>query len=52
MDYTITLNFVFRLPTKIVFGSGAAKEIGMEVNEFKRTKALIVTDRDLKNGPY
>lgn len=47
MDYTITLNFVFRLPTKIVFGSGAAKEIGMEVDEFKRTKALIVTDRDL-----
>ncbi len=47
MDYTKTLNFVFRLPTKIVFGPGAAKEIGMEVDEFKRTKALIVTDRDL-----
>ncbi len=47
MDYAKTLNFVFRLPTKVIFGSGAAKEAGMEVDELKRTKALIVTDRDL-----
>lgn len=47
MDYAETLNFVFRLPTKIVFGPGAAKEVRMEVDEWKRTRALIVTDRDL-----
>ncbi|MBM4276996.1 MAG: iron-containing alcohol dehydrogenase [Deltaproteobacteria bacterium] len=47
MDYPKTLNFVFRLPTKILFGPGAAKEVGMEVDELKGIKALIVTDRDL-----
>jgi alcohol dehydrogenase len=47
MDYSKNLNFVFRLPTKILFGPGAAKEVGMEVDELKGIKALIVTDRDL-----
>jgi alcohol dehydrogenase len=47
MDYTKTLNFIFRLPTKVLFGPGAAKEVEMEVAELKRTKALIVTDQDL-----
>ena len=47
MDYSEELNFVFRFPTKIVFGPGTAKEAGMEVDELKRTRALIVTDRDL-----
>ncbi len=47
MDYSLTLNFVFRLPTKILFGPGAAKEVGIEVDELRRTKALLVTDRDL-----
>jgi alcohol dehydrogenase len=47
MPYDVNLNFVFRLPTKILFGPGTAKEVGMEVDELRRTKALIVTDRDL-----
>lgn len=47
MNYSKNLNFIFRLPTKIVFGPGTAKEVGMEVDELKRTRALIVTDRDL-----
>ena len=47
MDYSEELNFVFRFPTKIVFGPGTAKEAGMEVDELKRTRALIVTDRTL-----
>jgi aldehyde dehydrogenase (NAD+) len=47
MDYSEELNFVFRFPTKIVFGPGTAKEAGMEVDELRRTRALIVTDRDL-----
>ena len=47
MDYSNNLNFIFRLPTKILFGPGAAKEVGMEVDELRGTKALIVTDRDL-----
>ncbi len=47
MTYSKNLNFVFRLPTKIIFGSGAVKEVGMEVDELRGTRALIVTDRDL-----
>ncbi len=47
VDYSKKLNFVFRLPTKILFGPGTAKEVGMEVDELKGTKALIVTDQDL-----
>src|SRR5512143_1119002 len=47
MDDPRELNFVFRFPTKIVFGPGTAKEAGMEVDELKRTRALIVTDRTL-----
>jgi alcohol dehydrogenase len=47
MHYSEELNFVFRFPTKIVFGPGAAKEVGMELDELKRTRALIVTDRAL-----
>jgi len=47
MDYPQELNFIFRFPTKIVFGPGTAKEVGMEVDELKRTRALIVTDRTL-----
>ncbi|MBM4338915.1 MAG: iron-containing alcohol dehydrogenase [Deltaproteobacteria bacterium] len=47
MSYDVDLNFIFRLPTKILFGPGTAKEVGMEVDELKGTKALIVTDRDL-----
>jgi aldehyde dehydrogenase (NAD+) len=47
MGYSEDLNFIFRFPTKIIFGPGTAKEVGMEVEELKRTRALIVTDRDL-----
>jgi len=47
MDYSEKLNFIFRFQTKIVFGPGTAKEVGIEVEELKRTRALIITDRDL-----
>jgi len=47
MAYSEELNFIFRFPTKIVFGPGTAKEVRMEVDELKRTRALIVTDQVL-----
>jgi alcohol dehydrogenase len=47
MDYSEELNFIFRFPTKIIFGPGTAKEVGLEVEELKRIRALIVTDMDL-----
>jgi len=47
MDYSEELNFIFRFPTKIVFGPGTAKEVGMEIEELRKTRALIVTDQVL-----
>src|SRR4030042_4555414 len=47
MAYSKRLNFVFRMPTKIIFGPGAAKEAGIEAEALKGTRVLIVTDRDL-----
>jgi len=47
MAYSKKLNFIFRLPTKVIFGAGTAKEAGIETEALKGTRALIVTDRDL-----
>ena len=47
MAYSKKLNFIFRLPTKVIFGPGTAKEAGIEAEALKGTRALIVTDRDL-----
>ena len=47
MAYSKKLNFIFRLPTKVIFGAGTAKEAGIETEALKGTRALIVTDGDL-----
>jgi alcohol dehydrogenase class IV len=47
MAYSKRLNFIFRAPTKIIFGTGAAKEAGIEAEALKGTRVLIVTDQDL-----
>ena len=47
MAYAEDLNFVFLTPTKIVFGEGAANDIGSEVDSLGGKKAFIVTDENL-----
>ncbi len=48
--YDSDLNFIFRNPTKIVFGKGAAGEVKEEVEQLKGTKVLLVTDKFLEKS--
>ncbi len=47
MPYDANLNFLFYSPTKIVFGEKTALDVGIEVENLKCKKALIVTDQEL-----
>jgi alcohol dehydrogenase class IV len=38
-------DFVFRMPTRVVFGVGAAAKVGEECKKFKAEKAFLVTGR-------
>lgn len=48
--YDADLNFVFRNPTKIIFGKGEAKEVAQEVEALKGKRVLLVTDKFLENS--
>jgi len=43
-------NFEFVLPTRIVYGSGASKNLAQELTEMGKKKPLIVTDKGLINA--
>jgi len=47
MPYDASLNFIFWSPTKIVFGENTALDVGIEAENLKCKKVLIVTDKDL-----
>lgn len=47
MPYDEGLNFIFRAPTKIIFGSDSVNECGLELESLGCSRALLVTDRDL-----
>jgi len=47
MDESESLQFVFRNPTKIVFGRNAVSDIAYEVELLGGQRVLVVTDRDL-----
>lgn len=44
MAYDRDLSFVYRNPTKLIFGENSAADIGIEVGELGCSKAFIVTD--------
>ncbi|MCL4557348.1 MAG: iron-containing alcohol dehydrogenase [Deltaproteobacteria bacterium] len=48
--YDGDLNFIFRNPTKILFGKGSAGEVLEEVNALKGKKVLLVTDKFLEKS--
>ena len=48
MGYTADLSFLFNAPTRIVFGNGASADAAMELAALGCRKALIVTDRFLR----
>ncbi len=45
MAYDRDLAFVYRNPTKIVFGENSINEVGSEVESLKCSKAFVVTDK-------
>lgn len=47
MSYGHDLAFEYKNPTKIIFGENSLKEIGLEVESFGCSKALIVTDKGI-----
>lgn len=47
MAYDEGLNFIFRSPTKIIFGSESVNECGLELEALGCSRTLLVTDRDL-----
>ncbi|RII00170.1 iron-containing alcohol dehydrogenase [candidate division NPL-UPA2 bacterium Unc8] len=47
MGYDRSLSFIFRCPTKIVFGEGVAGDVGNEVDELGGKRAMIITDKHL-----
>jgi len=50
MAYTSELSFVYRSPTKIVFGENAVDDVAAEVDELGGAKALIVTDEGIEKA--
>ncbi len=44
------LDFIFSIPTLIVFGCGYIKELGKKVKELGMTKAIIVTDKGITSA--
>ena len=47
MAYTKDLRFVYRNPTRVVFGEGSISGIALEVESLGGTRALVVTDEGL-----
>ena len=47
MAYTKELRFVYRNPTRVVFGVGSVSGVALEVESLGGTRALIVTDEGL-----
>ncbi|MCL4468105.1 MAG: iron-containing alcohol dehydrogenase [Deltaproteobacteria bacterium] len=48
--YDADLNFIFRNPTKIIFGKGSASEVLQEVEALKGKKVLLITDKFLEKS--
>jgi alcohol dehydrogenase len=48
--YDADLNFIYRNPTKIIFGKGSASEVLQEVEALKGKKVLLVTDKFLEKS--
>jgi alcohol dehydrogenase len=47
MGYDRSPSFIFRCPTKIVFGEGGAGDVGSEVDGLGGKRVMVVTDKNL-----
>lgn len=51
MSYKDRFTFIFHIPTKIVFGGEALKEVVKEMDSLGMRRAVVVTDVTLKDHP-
>jgi aldehyde dehydrogenase (NAD+) len=47
MAYDTDLSFIYKNPTRVVFGINSLRDLAAEVNELKCSKAFLVTDKGL-----
>jgi alcohol dehydrogenase class IV len=47
VGYSADLSFLYTAPTRVVFGAGASRDVGVELAGLGRQRALVVTDRQL-----
>jgi aldehyde dehydrogenase (NAD+) len=47
MAYDKDLSFIYKNPTRVVFGINSLRDLAAEVNELKCSKAFVVTDKGL-----
>lgn len=45
MAYDTDLSFIYKNPTRVVFGVNSLRDLGPEVDELKCSKAFVVTDK-------
>lgn len=50
MGYEADLSYIFVNPTKLVFGAGGTKDVSIELEECGVSKALLVTDKILRES--
>jgi alcohol dehydrogenase len=50
MAYDRDLNFIYRNPTRLVFGENSINEVGQEVDGLKCSKPFLVTDKGVVNA--
>ncbi len=50
MAYDKDLSFIYKNFTRLVYGINASKDVGAEVDELKRSRAFIVTDKGVSDA--
>jgi alcohol dehydrogenase len=50
MAYDRDLNFIYRNPTRLVYGENSINEVGQEIDGLRCSKAFLVTDKGVVNA--
>lgn len=50
MAYDRDLNFIYRNPTRLIYGENSISEAGLEIDSLQCSKAFLVTDQGVVNA--
>ncbi|NMC98059.1 MAG: iron-containing alcohol dehydrogenase, partial [Deltaproteobacteria bacterium] len=50
MAYDRDLNFIYRNPTRLIYGENSINEVGLEADALKCSRAFLVTDKGIVNA--